>query len=209
MSHASAVVRKKPVQARSRARVETILNVAKEIIAEVGSDGLKMNALAQRADVPIGTVYQFFPNKSAVIHTLVTATMEQTRAGLEAQFEDIQSLEDAATRIDQAVRGYYQFLKEEPIVSSILGSTQGDKKLQALDQEDSRLNGAMMFDRLKKFVAQEDHDRLSVMLFLNAHLTGSLTRLAAMEDAGIAEKLQQTFIASVQRDLTAFSPASS
>lgn len=201
MTDTSITVRKRPVQARSRARVETILTVAKEIIAEVGSDGLKMNALAQRAGVPIGTVYQFFPNKSAVIHTLVTATMEKSRAGLEAQFADIKNLEDAAEQIGLAVRGYCELLKEEPVVRSILGSTQGDKKLQAMDQEDSRLNGAMMFDRLKKFVAREDHEQLSVMLFINSHLTGSLARLAAMEDADMSKKLQQVFITSVQRDL--------
>ena len=204
MSDTSVEVRKLPVQARSRARVETILNVAKEIIQEVGSDGLKMNALAQRAEVPIGTVYQFFPNKSAVIHTLVTAAMEQTRAGLDAQFDGVQSLDDAADRLDQAVRGYYQFLKEEPVVRSILGSTQGDKKLQTLDQEDSRQNGEMLFERLKDFVAPKDHKRLSAMLFLNAHLTGSMTRLAAMEDPNTAQQLQDVFIDSIQRDLLSF-----
>lgn len=201
MTDASIKVRKHPVQARSRARVNAILNVAKEMIAEHGSDGLKMNALAQQAEVPIGTVYQFFPNKSAVIYTLVSAAMKHNRANLEAQFSDINSLEDAAERIDPAVRGYYQYLKDEPVVRSILSSTQGDKKLQAMDQEDSRLNGAMMFERLKTFIAEEDHEQLMVMLFLNSHLTGSLARLAAMEPPDMAEKMQQAFIKSAQRDL--------
>ncbi len=207
MPHTAATVRKEPVQARSRARVDTILNVAKDIILEMGSDGLKMSALAKQAKVPIGTVYQFFPNKSVVIHTLVTTTMAQSRARLEAQFEGIKSLEDAANRLDPIVRGYCQFLKEEPVVRSILGSTQGDKTLQALDQEDSRLNGAMMFDRLKLFVASPDHDRLHIMLFLSAHLTGSLARLAAVEDAATSDSLQTAFITSVQRDLLAFKRA--
>ena len=67
MVETSIDVRKRPVQTRSKARVDAILNTAKDIISEIGSDGLKMSALAERAHVPIGTIYQFFPNKSAVI----------------------------------------------------------------------------------------------------------------------------------------------
>jgi AcrR family transcriptional regulator len=164
------------------------------MIADVGSDGVKMSVLAQRAGVPIGTVYQFFPNKSAVIHMLVTQTMTQMRTTLTAQFHDVRSLEDAAERVEQAVRG-------------ILGSTQGDKKLQALDQNDSRCNSAMMFQQINHLVAPADHDHLRATLFLNAHLTGSMTRLAVMEDADMVERLQHTFIKSVQRDLMMFTPA--
>lgn len=204
MSDTSIQVRKRPVQARSKARVEAILNAAREIISDVGSDSLKMNALAQRAGVPIGTVYQFFPNKSAVIYKLVTDIMDQTRRALEAQLDGISSLEDAAARVEISVRGYYDFLSAEPVMRNILGSTQGDKKLQSLDREDSRKNGEMMFERLKPFVAEAQHERLGMVLFLNAHLTGSVTRLAVMEDAVMAEDLLATFIKSVQRDLLSF-----
>lgn len=207
MSDTPIEVRKRPVQARSKARVEAILDAARDIISEIGSDGMKMSVLAQRAGVPIGTVYQFFPNKSAVIYTLVTDIMQQMHMALQAQMEGIQSLDDASGRIDQMVRGYYQFLKDEPVMRDILGSTQGDKKLQALDQEDSRTNGAMMFERVKPFVSQQDHTRLMVVLFLNAHLTGSLTRLAVMEDADMAESLLQIFVKRLQDDLLSFRQA--
>lgn len=207
MSDTPIEVRKRPVQARSKARVEAILDAARDIISEIGSDGMKMSVLAQRAGVPIGTVYQFFPNKSAVIYTLVTDIMQQMHMALQAQMEGIQSLDDASGRIDQMVRGYYQFLKDEPVMRDILGSTQGDKKLQALDQEDSRTNGTMMFERMKPFVAQQDHKRLMVVLFLNAHLTGSLTRLAVMEDADMAESLLQIFVKRLQDDLLSFRQA--
>ncbi|SPH21069.1 HTH-type transcriptional regulator BetI [Ascidiaceihabitans donghaensis] len=204
MSDTPIEVRKRPVQARSKARVEAILDAARDIISEIGSDGMKMSVLAHRAGVPIGTVYQFFPNKSAVIYTLVTDIMQQMHTALQAQMEGIQSLDDASGRIDQMVRGYYQFLKDEPVMRDILGSTQGDKKLQALDQEDSRTNGAMMFEHMKPFVSQQDHKRLKVVLFLNAHLTGSLTRLAVTEDAEMAETLLQIFVKRLQDDLLSF-----
>lgn len=207
MTASSIEVRKRPVQARSRARVETILNTAKDIISEVGSDGLKMNALAQRAEVPIGTVYQFFPNKSAVIHTLVKATMDQVRMGLEKQFKDMQSLDDAAMRIENAVRGYCTFLNAEPMVRDILSSTQGDKNLRALDHQDSGQNGEMLFERLKIYVADSDHERFRAMCFLNMHLTGSLARLTVAIDDETAELIQTQFIASAQRDLLAFKKA--
>ncbi|MEP3918817.1 hypothetical protein [Ascidiaceihabitans sp.] len=125
----------------------------------------------------------------------------------QAQMEGIQSLDDASGRVDLMVRGYSQFLKDEPVMRDILGSTQGDKKLQALDQKDSRTNGAMMFERMKPFVSQHDHKRLMAVLFLNAHLTGSLTRLAVMEDADMAESLIQIYVKRLQDDLLSFKRA--
>ncbi len=197
-------VRKQPVQARSKARVEAILNAAKEIISDVGSDGMKMNALAQRAEVPIGTVYQFFPNKSAVIHTLVRETMDDLSEELRQQFQDVESLEDAVERLEGAISGYCQYLRDAPVVSDILSSTQGDKNLQALDREDSKRNGDMLFDQLKTYIQVADHDAFRVMCFLNSHLTGSVARISASVDDATAAAMQAQFIASVRRDMLAF-----
>jgi len=55
--------RKPPTQARSRARVENILKAAGALLGEVGYDGLSTNLIAERADVPVGSIYQFFQGK--------------------------------------------------------------------------------------------------------------------------------------------------
>ncbi|KCZ89007.1 TetR/AcrR family transcriptional regulator [Hyphomonas jannaschiana] len=65
--------RKAPVQARSAATVEAILEAAAHILENEGFDGYTTNAIARRAGVSIGSLYQYFPNKDAVTAALVMA----------------------------------------------------------------------------------------------------------------------------------------
>lgn len=62
--------RKIPSQERSRATVDAILQASTYILNEVGWGGLNTNAIAERAGVNIASLYQFFPNKQAVITEL-------------------------------------------------------------------------------------------------------------------------------------------
>src|SRR5712672_1811893 len=63
--------RKPPTQARSRARVENILKAASTLLGEVGYDGLSTNLIAERAGVPVGSIYQFFDGKDDIVAALV------------------------------------------------------------------------------------------------------------------------------------------
>jgi AcrR family transcriptional regulator len=64
-------LRKLPSQARSRARVDGILKAAAELLGEVGYDGFSTNLVAQRASVPVGSIYQFFEGKDDIVAALV------------------------------------------------------------------------------------------------------------------------------------------
>lgn len=58
--------RKKPLQKRSRERVESILAACAALLEEIGPDGVNTNTIAERAGIPVSSVYQYFPNKHAV-----------------------------------------------------------------------------------------------------------------------------------------------
>ena len=63
--------RRTPRQERSRRRVATIIKATGELLEEVGYESLTTNAIARKAGTSIGSLYQFFPNKDAVIAELV------------------------------------------------------------------------------------------------------------------------------------------
>jgi AcrR family transcriptional regulator len=65
--------RKLPKQSRSRVTVEAILEATTHILVEEGYDKANTNRIAERAGISIGSLYQYFPNKEA----LMTALMEQ------------------------------------------------------------------------------------------------------------------------------------
>ena len=60
-------MRKEPRQARSRATVEAIIHAGARVLAERGADGFTTNAAADVAGVSIGSLYQYFPDKSSLI----------------------------------------------------------------------------------------------------------------------------------------------
>jgi len=69
-------LRRRPAQRRSAERVQRMLDACAEILDEDGYDGLSTTRIAQRADVAIGSVYQFFPDKRAVAQALALRNLE-------------------------------------------------------------------------------------------------------------------------------------
>ncbi len=67
---AAAGMRRKPRQARSQERVNRILDVAEELFITQGYAATTTNAIASGAKVPIGSLYQFFPDKSAIMQAI-------------------------------------------------------------------------------------------------------------------------------------------
>ncbi|MDQ3099467.1 MAG: TetR/AcrR family transcriptional regulator [bacterium] len=72
-------MRHKPIQARSAKRVDLILDAASFVISESGYDNATTNEIAKRAGIPIGSLYQYFPNKDALLHALTKRYLSQIR----------------------------------------------------------------------------------------------------------------------------------
>jgi AcrR family transcriptional regulator len=93
--------RKSPVQKRSAGTVEAVLEAAARILERVGLAGYNTNAIAERAGVSIGSLYQYFPGKDAVTAALIereTATLLIDIAGVSLA----ESYKDGIRRIIQA-----------------------------------------------------------------------------------------------------------
>jgi AcrR family transcriptional regulator len=71
------MTRRKPVQRRSRERVELILKAATELLAEGGVEALTTRSLAARADIPVATIYRYFANREEIIAAYLDHELEQ------------------------------------------------------------------------------------------------------------------------------------
>nr|RAV90871.1 TetR/AcrR family transcriptional regulator [Aerococcus tenax] len=162
----AVTIRREPTQARAKARVERILAAASELIAETGSDAVRMADIASRAGVPIGSLYQYFPDKASMLRMLGLRFMERVRDGLRLTFSEIGSRDEALSRFDEALQGYYSIFLDEPVVRDVWSGMQSDKEMQALDIEDSRANAEIVVAALKPLVARRDHARLETTAFL-------------------------------------------
>lgn len=59
--------RRRPKQARSLATFDSILEAAEQVLEREGPEGLNTNRIAERAGVSVGTLYQYFPDKAAIL----------------------------------------------------------------------------------------------------------------------------------------------
>ncbi len=72
--------RRVPSQERGRRRVALILDAAEEVFAEVGYDAATNTEIAGRARTSIGSLYQFFPNKEAILDAVADRYLERLRS---------------------------------------------------------------------------------------------------------------------------------
>ncbi|TGN17302.1 TetR/AcrR family transcriptional regulator [Leptospira idonii] len=61
--------RKSPQQSRSKERYQKILDTAFDLLSEFGYDALTTDLIAERSGISVGSIYQFFPNKEAIVYT--------------------------------------------------------------------------------------------------------------------------------------------
>ncbi|HSY73292.1 MAG TPA: TetR/AcrR family transcriptional regulator, partial [Alloacidobacterium sp.] len=93
--------RKSPVQARSTASVNAILEATIQVLLDVGKEQLTTTRVAHRAGVSVGTLYQYFPNKSALLQAALRNHLESVAEALEqvCQEERGNPLPQMVTRI--------------------------------------------------------------------------------------------------------------
>ena len=75
--------RKSPVQARSTASVDAILEATLQVLLQVGKERLTTTKVALRAGVSVGTLYQYFPNKSALLKAALKRHLDEVADAIE------------------------------------------------------------------------------------------------------------------------------
>jgi len=75
--------RKSPVQARSAASVDAILEATIQVLLNIGKEQLTTTRVALRAGVSVGTLYQYFPNKSALLQAALKRHLAQVTDAVE------------------------------------------------------------------------------------------------------------------------------
>jgi AcrR family transcriptional regulator len=85
--------RTEPIQKRALERRESILQVTALLLEEVGQDDLTTILVAKRADVSVGTLYHYFPNKYAILHALGEQWLVEVEVALgELEAQRVESL---------------------------------------------------------------------------------------------------------------------
>ncbi|MDJ0789315.1 MAG: TetR/AcrR family transcriptional regulator [Myxococcota bacterium] len=144
-------VRRTPVQERAQRRVAAILEAATGLLAEVGADGFTTRLVSERAGIPIGSIYQYFPNKLSIFAALldrVTADVhERMREVLDA---DLDAVASWAELVDGVVDAYTASYASQVGYAALLPALRGTPELYAISQRSNEEALALFFQRVRR-----------------------------------------------------------
>jgi AcrR family transcriptional regulator len=137
-----------------------------------------MSDVADRAGISIGSLYQYFPDKGAIIRTLVERFNEEGRACVIAELAEIHSVEQLRTGLAQLLDEYYEMYLNTPVIIDIFSGARADRALKDIEIEDARKHAAFLLDTLKRIWPQVDETRLATSSLLFFVLGTEAVRLA-------------------------------
>lgn len=83
--HGSLLPRRVPTQARARALVDALVEATARVVVEDGYDGATTKRIAEVAGVSVGSLYQYFPGKDALVFALARSHAEAVLADLRVE----------------------------------------------------------------------------------------------------------------------------
>ncbi|HEV2780338.1 MAG TPA: TetR/AcrR family transcriptional regulator [Actinophytocola sp.] len=124
-----------------------MLEACAALIEELGYDGVTTTLIAERAGVAVGSLYQFFPDKRAVVQALTQRNLEHFLAEMERRLDEAH-LEHWWDGADIAFDVYVQMYREVPGFSRIRFGDVVDLRLIA----DERDNNTVLADGLAELI---------------------------------------------------------
>lgn len=185
-----AGMRRQPRQARSQERVNHILDVAEQLFIADGYAATTTNAIATRANVPIGSLYQFFPDKAAILQALARRYAER----LHQRFIELHLTEMAtlplAGYVDLLIDTTDQFFSEHPGYHAIFMQVEGTmpelESLEAAVDAQYIQDLAGFLSRTYPGLSPEDYETIA---FVIVKAIGTLLWLSLSQDAAFRQRL--------------------
>lgn len=194
--------RKAPVQSRSQATVEAVLQAGSRILVVKKWEGLSMNEVAQVAGVSPGTLYQYFPEKAALVAELIERISRREVEFQMARFAELPAGASLTETLDLIVRGTLEFQRKEgELMRALLECVPHLGRHELLVE---RVQGvAAMFRGLLEQHGMKDVELATHVLVNAIHsLThdGVLPRPATLDDETLAREIKRLVVGYLRPD---------
>ena len=202
--------RRSPKQKRSRERYEKILDTAAKLFQEKGFDGTTTNEIAKRADMSIGSLYQYFGDKEGIVTALTDVYVEALKE-VTANIASVASADvPTAVAVDRFVDPIVQFHLSHPEFRKLWLATDASPELRAsmraMDEE--------VLGRVRELIEERvpgiaSHRTEMITTTMHLAVKSLLGLLGQSEDAGFkaraateAKKMLVAYIEEAMREQT-------
>ncbi|WP_321798972.1 TetR/AcrR family transcriptional regulator [Caballeronia sp. J97] len=180
----AGVARRQPAQQRSRERLDRILEIAQQLIAEKGSEHVKMSEIAGLAEISIGSLYQYFPDKRAIVRTLAELYAAESRRCVREAFDAVRDKAQLSSAFASLVDQYHAIVLDKPVMRDISSALRSDKELMHIEIAESRACGALLAAAIRRVMPRADSKRVNALAFLIWQLGEETMRLAVAHKRG-------------------------
>jgi AcrR family transcriptional regulator len=193
MTDVNAPRRRRATQTRSKATVQKILDAATGLIVERGAQGVTMSEIAKRADLVIGSLYQYFTDRSAICRAILIRHQAEARTLLHHYVSGVRTLDELTEALNASFDAYFQLLQEGHLIVGLWAIIQTDPELQALDIEDTLQNARYLTSIAGPMMPGVATDRLTATFVMFIQFSIYAGRLARDLPADIARQFPATF----------------
>jgi AcrR family transcriptional regulator len=156
--------------------------------------------------VPFGSLYQYFPDKTAIIGTLAERYNAIGRDCVRRDLASVKSAKDLHPALCRIVDSYYQMFIDEPVMRDIWQATQADRALQELDEEDGAYLAGLLGEALRRIAPKAPAPALAAFSQLIMTLMAAAVRHAIALQPKEAARILTLFKRLLPKTLSALDP---
>jgi AcrR family transcriptional regulator len=199
------VARKEPQQARSVATVEAILVATARVLTRDGYDHASTNKVAEEAGVSVGSLYQYFPSKEALVAALIDRHMAHMTALIETNIEALRdaSLPVAAkTLVKVMIAAHAHNPRLHKVIAEKVPRVGKLNRIHDIERQIADRIRALLEPRRRELRVEN----LELAVFLVVSVVEGLTHRATIDNAGLfddeelAEEITDIVVRYVMKD---------
>ena len=208
MPDKDSVLRRPPKQDRSRGRVDESLGAAKRLIGDKGIDAVTMREIAAATGGPISSIYQYFPNKSAIIATIYSQWSDELFDRLGEALASVENLDELLAAAMAMLDFYYHRVESDPAILDLINAIQADKALKNIDITETKLQAELFCAVARPWIPEERFEAFGRVAFLMFQLANGAVRLALSAEPDEAEKILADYKLIIRVQLNDFARVS-
>lgn len=195
------VPRRRPAQARSRERFNRILAAARSVLVDVGFESFTFDEVARRAEVPIGTLYQFFANKYVLICELDRVDTAENVAELQ-KFSGRVPAPQWPDILDEFIDHLARLWREDPSRRAVWHAVQSTPATRATAAATEKQMLDIISDVVAPLATDATHEERYRLAALLVHTVSSLLNFAIRDTE--QEDHFETIVNEIKRMLVAY-----
>ncbi|MCD9154609.1 TetR/AcrR family transcriptional regulator [Aeromicrobium duanguangcaii] len=172
--------RKRPTQERSKVKFDHLLQVSRDLLLETGFESFTCEEVAQRAGLPIGTLYQFFANKYVIVCELDRQNAVAIASELDKLASELPTL-DWLVLLDRLVDHMSQLWINDPSRSAVWYAVQSTPVTRATAEITERELAARVAHVLAPLTPGTPRDRRKIMAEVLVHMAYSMLNFSVRD----------------------------